>query len=959
MRKIICLVVLFVSLSLWASEKEDLLFIRGLFMDKHYDMALDESVLFMKRYPVSTMNDDIILIQANIFIYKSDYLKAEKMLNNLLEKKSNPAVYAQVLLALGELNYQKKEYDQALSYVNEFLQSFPKHPETQKAYLIAGNIELAKSSAIRALDYYQQASEFGFNPLIKLKQIETYLSINDFPKADSVYQDIAKASIEKNDKEFAEVLILRYYEQKRQYDKIITIIPDSLDLNNYYKEELLYLKTNALLETREFDKALQFLKNNDLKTEKQEYYYALTLIKLNQLEEGVQLLDKLTSSAKNNDIKTISFFQKISLISQSNADSANVLLNDFLINNPDQKWVGDIHYQIAFNLFKKKNYNDALTHLDQALSFSTDKNSLEKALFLKGEVQFFLYKKSEVTETYRQFITNYPLSSLIDEAIFKLAVSYYNNNLPDSAKVYFEKIITLYPKSTKIGMANYYLGEIDLANGKYSSAKTYFDKALTGISDQGVIHLRLSYIEYLRKNYTSAKEILNNVPEEDAYLFDKYLLKGNISFAEKAFTEAINHYKKAEKNSPDQVSLEHLWSREAWTYYRLKQYDQATKLYKQLSEQSTAPGKYTLSAASAAYNAENYNQSLELYQSYVKDYSDSKEYYKALGGIANSYFNMGNYRKAIEAWEKLINPVYPLAIIENAVQGIQWSYQYLNDKREFSRWINDEVRKISDSNLKLTLLEAKIKFEYEQQDFRTSLTSIQQLIRLFPEKKQDEKLQIMQANNYVWLKQYERADSIYVTLVLKNKDPQIYHEWGHIKWAQGDTLAAIKRYKKAADTSKQEDFWLVLLEKQVLANDKDFEKYYNTFISFANPYYQELAKLILVDFKISKTKYDEGLSLAQSLDVSDNPLVRVKAIYSKAYIFYLQKNYEQAQKEFFRIRYVFTEYAELRWNAEYYLCMIYLENNEKDKANELYEQIKDKISTTQSDSLSQKIKGRN
>jgi len=957
MRKISLLLILVTCLNLYASDKEDLLFIKGLYLDKHYDMALEESNLFVKKYPDSSLNDDIKLIKANIFLAEKNLPASEKLLVELYEKKSVPSVYSQTLLSMADLALIKKDFLPASEYANDFIQNFPKHPDLYKAFLILASIENERNNTNLAIDYLQQAEELSSNPLIKLKQIETYLNANRFQEADSVYANFGK-NLNQNEKDYAQLLILKYYEQNLNYDRIISSVPDSLDNNNLYKNDIFYLKTNALIENKLYDQSLKFIESNQVKTEKRDYYYALTLIKLNHLEQGITLLNKLAESAKDNDVKTISFFQKISLLSQSNADSANVMLNDFLIKNPDQKWIGDIHYQIALNLFKKKNYNDALSHLEKALTFTTDKNTLEKALFLKIEVQFFLFKKNEVVQSAKEYINSYPRSNIRDEALFKLAVSYYNLNYPDSAKIYLNELVTKYPNSAKIGMTNYYLGEIDLAQSKYSSAKIYFDKALTGISDQGVIHLRLSYIEYLRKNYSSAKEILNNVPEDESYSFDKYLLKGNISFAEKNFNDAITAYKKAEKNSPDQVSLEHLWSRQAWTYYRLKQYDQATKLYKQLSEQSTAPGKYTLSAASAAYNAENYSQSLELYQSYVKEFPDSKEYYKAQGGIANSYFNLGNYKQAIDAWEKLIDPKFPPTIIENAIQGIQWSYQYLDQKREFSKWINEKVRKIDDTNLKLTLMETKIKFEYEQQDFRTSINSIQQLIRLFPEKKQDEKLQIMQANNYVWLKQYERADSIYVTLVLKNKDPQIYHEWGHIKWAQGDTLAALKRYKKAADSSKQEDFWLVLLEKQVISKDKDFEKYYNTFISFANPYYKELAKLILIDYKISGADYDEALNMAQNLDVSDNPLVRVKAIFDKAYVYYLKKEYDPAQKEFLRIRYVFTEYTEIRWNAEYYLCLIYAETGDMDKASQLFDQIKDKISPGQSDSLNTKIKGR-
>lgn len=958
MRKVILLLLLISSVTLFATEKEDLLFIKALYQNNHYQLALDEANAFLIHYPNSSLLSDIMLLKSKILMQKEDYQASELILKQLEQKALSPAMVAEVTIAMAEVKYASKDYDLASSYINDFLQKFPNHPEQQNAYYLLGNIENEKRNYDRADAYYLQSHAIKYDIRVDLKRIEMYLNQEKFDQADSLFLDLSKKSVNKSEIDFANLLMLKKYEAIKDWQRIIQSVPDQIKAENKVLEEKIYLKSNALIEMKEYERAIDFLNQSGLTSERKEYFHALALLKLDQISEGLQKMSDLAESAKDFEVRSISFFQMISIQSQSNPEIAIEKLNQFLVEYPNQKWVADINYQIAFNYFRKKNFNDAITYLDRALSFGLNAEMEEKAKYLKGESLFLLFKKTDCVTLFSDFVQQYPQSQFKDEALFKLAVSLYQSALMDSSEIFFNQLISDFPNSNKVGMSNYYLGEIKLASAHYSQAKTYFESALSGNTDQGVIQLRLSYIEYLRKNYTGAKEAIKNVPEEEDYLFDKNLLRGNIAFAEKSYTEAINHYKKAEKNAPDQLSLEHLWSRQAWTYYRLKQYDQASRIYKQLSEQSSAPGKYMLSAASAAYNAEDYSQALSLYQQYLQENPGSKESYKAQGGIANAYFNLGNYQEAINQWEVLVDIAYPQVIIENSIQGIQWSYQYLNNKNEFVKWINEKIRKSSNNQLKVILYEFKIKFEYDQEEYRNSISSIQQLFKQFPDKKNDEHLQVMLANNYVWLKRYNSADSIYVNLVLKNNDPGTFYEWGHIKWAQQDTTGALKRYKKAADSSKQEDFWLTLLEKQVLAKDPDFDKYYTQFMSTANPYYQEQAKLILAQKKISLADYASAKELLISLDASDNPLIRVKALYQKAYISYLEKNLDLALKDFLRIRYVFTEYTDLRWDSEYYICMIYIEKESIEEARTLFEEIKDKIKSSQADSISSKLKGR-
>ena len=94
MRKYICtLVICLVFTCLFSAEKEDLYFIKALMQDKYYQMAYDESVIFLKKYPNTDVKDELLLIQADILIQQKNYTKAIHIYQKLSLKYPQKSVY--------------------------------------------------------------------------------------------------------------------------------------------------------------------------------------------------------------------------------------------------------------------------------------------------------------------------------------------------------------------------------------------------------------------------------------------------------------------------------------------------------------------------------------------------------------------------------------------------------------------------------------------------------------------------------------------------------------------------------------------------------------------------------------------------------------------------------------------------------------------------------------------------
>jgi tetratricopeptide (TPR) repeat protein len=948
MNKIIAiLVILVLSYTLLASPRsgllEDILFISNLYEDGYYDMALRE----IARIEGQLTNDEdsyhVLLIKADIFIKKGDLRDARQILIRLNNQTLTPATRAQVILSLATLEMRLNNVSEAHDLINIFITRFPDNPRMQEAYQLLGDIYFHSGQYEQAEVAYRR---MGDRLSLATNMIKVYAKRGQLPEAEVLLTEIRRDH-PRSHQQYQEGLyhILSAYETRGDFQSIIRLCPSSFDAKTAFSEPSLLKKISAFIHLRQFTEAQQLLSHIRDDTRNVSYYRALIHKQKGEDNLALPIFRSLANANDGSQVQMMSFFNMTQIIAKTNTNQAREMLSDFLVQNPDQEWEGDILFQIGFIDYRNGRHDIAYDTILRSLDFRLNDTNLRNALYLKGELEFLLNQYERAFDTFIEFYELMP-EQFIDEVIFKLGLTAYFTDRIDTARMYFLRLVGDHPASQKVGIAYYYLGEMELHRNTMQ-ARSYFQQALSGDMDRGVIYLRLAYVEFLRQDFPAALDRLNAVPETPDYLYDKHLLRGNILFAQRKFTEALEAYRIAERSALDQVSVEYVWSRQAWTYYSMQQYDRATAIYRRLAEQSDTPGRYILSAAGAAFNADNFEQAMEIYLEYISSYPNSTRLYRAQIGLANSYFNLGRLQQAIDIWKLLVNENQPPRIVDSSLKGLQASYQRLNSLPLFSEFLNLTISRSRQTDFVIALYEFKAFFEYEQRNYTGSISTLQQLFREHPQKREDQKLMILLANNYTWTNRFEEADQIYVELTLKYDDPFIYHEWGHIKWAQRDFRAAIVRYKRAAERSQNEQYWLVLLERMVEQRDPEFMRFYNQFTGFASVYHQTLAKLYLVDWLIYERNFTTALARTEEVMSSDFSLLRAQSIFKRGEIFYLMQNFEESLANFLRIRYVFSEFSDLRWRAELRIAMIYHAQGHRDRARTLFDSIRPNLSPQQ------------
>ncbi|MCD4796196.1 MAG: tetratricopeptide repeat protein [Candidatus Cloacimonetes bacterium] len=961
MKKIVIIIFFLVIViqNVTASQIDDLKFAVGLYSDKNYKLAQVELKKYIDTYPQSDLISDVKYLLANVYLIRKDYTSAKKMFLEVSEININPAVRADIVLGLGQCYFFLNEYDKAEEIFKKFLSVFPHHSLYWKANFFMGRICYQKDLYDKALGYFKKAKKESSDISIDVAMLEVYIASSDDVNAEKQIKHILTR--EKNEQVNRALLLFQSSNlEKGEYDKIFAVGLENIPKNSQYYDDYSLVLAIAYYNTSEYDNSLKKLKK--LSSEKARYYKALCFFETGKTKDAKEILEELSKSV-NSEIRSNSFFYIAKM--EKNKQTSIEKLQKFINDNPQHNFVPTARYLTGYNFFLLEEYEKAIENFNKALtSFQLSSNPKtkenfrtieEKNNYLTAESCFLLKKNEKALDKYTGFISAFPKSKFADETFFKIGLIHFEDNKFPEASGVFENIIKNYPQSEKIGMSNYYLGEISLFQSEYSQALLYYKEALKGRSDQGYTWERISQIYYQNKEYSQALKTIDNIPEDNKYLFKKFLLKGNIFFATKKYEKALKAFISAEKYAVSSTNREITLSRKAWTLYQLKRFDEASKIYGKLSISAESPDKYILKAAIAAFSAEDYLEAINFFKQYVINFPDKKDFNSSLLGIADSYYNIGDYHNALIYYKKLIKPDIDGKIVNNALNGLRWVSEQ-TDNVEFLDEIAQLLLLCDSANFRVKLLDRKVYYEFKQELWDETISTCKEIEILMPDYNKLDEIKLIQALSYVQIKEYDNADAVYSELYSKKSDSEILLNWSKLDLLRNKPDKAITKLRKASMISRRSEIWLRLLGLELENKNKYFRNDYEKFMEFAKGENKQKAELYLIEWQISGRETGKFQIKLKELLKSKHKYVKAKAQYLKGYSLYKQDKFDEAIPELLRVRYLYPELIEIRNRAEEVACIAYIESGRLEEADQLFEVIKDNISKEMHSKISQMFK---
>ena len=293
---------------------------------------------------------------------------------------------------------------------------------------------------------------------------------------------------------------------------------------------------------------------------------------------------------------------------------------------PNSKYTEQALYEMGRNYIKQEDYRKAINTYDKLIATFPNSATSRRAMAERAMIYNSMGEHKNAIEAYKEIIANYPQSEEAQVAMQDLKSIYVEMGRVDLYAEYMAGTAGMLPvESNEIDTLTYIAAEKAYARGKLTEAKNAFD-------------------DYL-KNYPAG-----------AFRLNSFYYKGVICYNQGATEEAVENFEKV-LEFPNSQYHEEAMTVAASIHYDNRTYDKASRLYKQIAEQSSNEERQKTALTRVLHIAieqENHSEIIE-YATIIEDHPKTSPELKreALSGKAKAYIALGNNDNAIESLDLL------------------------------------------------------------------------------------------------------------------------------------------------------------------------------------------------------------------------------------------------------------------------------------------------------------------
>lgn len=504
-----------------------------------------------------------------------------------------------------------------LKYINDY----PASANSKAAYFQIGKSYYAKKDYAKAIEWFQKIDSKN---LAGAENVEYRFKLG--------YSQFMQ-----NDYKSAKPLFERLKDESGQYQ----------EASIYYYAYLSYLDAEYKTALNEFERL------NGSKTYENSYpYYITALYFLDKryddvLSYALPILERTKQESETEMFRIVAatYFIKGDLTkSKSFYDRFQAQDKGATQNNQDS-------YQIGYIAYKLEDYNKAILELEK---LSEPDAYYQSAMITLGDA--FLKtdnKQSARNAFFRASKLDFD-PQLQEEGLFNYAKLSYELEFHQVALDATQEYMATYPRSERMEEAKTLLAEVLLSTKSYRAAVDI----LESISNRG----KEANMAYQKVTYYRGLEFYN----------------------ERAFENAISMFLRSEANRHDEeiYALSHYWKAEAM--YEVRKYGEAVTNFNRFlqlpaARQTDVYSYANYALAYAAFRNDKYNTAANYFERFLatggREGIEINTRNDAIARLADSYFGMKNYGRAMEYYNRLISskaPSQDYALFQRGIiQGLQ------------------------------------------------------------------------------------------------------------------------------------------------------------------------------------------------------------------------------------------------------------------------------------------------
>ncbi len=668
------------------------------YYDKQYNEAL-KSFKLVESY--DEYKGVVPYYIAEIYYFQGKKEEALRYGESVLTRKAPLYYDAQLRLLIGQIYFEKKEYNKALPLLENYVNNSAKVSkeilyELSFCYYTAGN-------TYKAIEGFKQLSgmkdSMGQNSMYLLGDL--YLKTGNKLNARTAFQYCAYNSSNALQQKVSRFNYAKLSFELGYQDIALTEIKSYLNTypNSEYDAEAKEVLVALLARTNNFTDALVVYEKFDKPTTTMQKIYptllygkAIEYINDQQLQKADELFAKIISDNNaGNKAAYSNFWRGEIAYRQQRFDDATRYLSLFLQANVPTQGEANAQtakYNIGYSRFQKEDYKQATTYFEQVIArVFTTSTSLEHDAYLRNADAYYMQKDyAKANSMYDAAIT--AASPQADYALYQKALIAGIKNAAEKIKL-LNALNKQYPSSSLMQDVNMEIALTYISDRKFADAIPFLNNILAS-TDGGLkprAYLKLGLTQYNNKNnaealkaYTTLIKTYPKSPEADEatdIVKAIYVEEGKTE----EYVALMNQIGK-----PVSVSEADSLSYTA-AYNKYEADDCAASITSFGNYLSKFPtGAYSLEAnyfRGDCYQKANNLQNALISYAFVNAKGNSKYFEKAtLEAARINYFELKNYTEAKKYFESLkANAVNQDNILE-ALRGVVRCYYQTKDYTE-------------------------------------------------------------------------------------------------------------------------------------------------------------------------------------------------------------------------------------------------------------------------------------
>lgn len=609
-----------------------------------YDEALSG---FLKLENEKEYNKTIPYYIAQIYYYQhqndSARVCAQRVIDEYRQDDSHTNV-SEMHRILGEINYQEKEYKDAIDHLRYYVDHPIEQVEINRndLYFLGRSYYLTKDN-LNATTYLKQIknlkdtlSESAYfmlgNAYIQLGQVEqarlSYQGALDINLTPTLHEEAMfnytlttyRTSTAIGESVEAFTSFLKAYPQSKHANEIFQLMSQAFRQSKNYQAALdaldsIHNPTPEMLETKQYlryqlatDAFIQGKMTNvlawmnillinqggdsykkDASYFKAEAHYRLKDYKTAE-EDVNQYLSQPDASELSNYFAALYLKAYIAFSQRLYPSAQEAFLAYVRVIDSNDPTYADAYNRIGDCYFNARQFDSAIEAYAKVAQLNTTGSVY--ALFQKGYAEGLLKRYNQKVESLQQLVHRYPKSDYADDALYEIARAQLQNQDNAAAVVAYQQLLTKYPKSNKARQSHLDLAMIYRNMGQYDAAIEAYKQTITRYPAGEEAYTALAGLESTYMETNRIDEYLAYTKTLDQMQMSITTQDDSLTYAAAELQYMLGHYAEAIKSLNTYLERYCPGGRYCTTalYYAATAYDQlgkeedALKKYIELSQ---------------------------------------------------------------------------------------------------------------------------------------------------------------------------------------------------------------------------------------------------------------------------------------------------------------------------------------------------------------------------------------